>query len=195
MKATSTEVMVINGTINNEWIKKHGVDVHKIRELYISEDVEKLDCRILTGMYNLTTIEVDENNPYYDSRDNCNAVIDSRTNELVMGCQRTVIPAGISGIGVYAFYGQSGLKSITIPYNVSHISGYAFADCYNLADVKMTNGIRYIGEHAFAGCVSLMDVWIPDNIAEVQENAFESVNHVIYDGLLLHDKWGAWIID
>lgn len=167
MRATNAEVMVINGTINKDWIRQYGEDIHNVRELYISKDVRKIEPDLLAVLDNLTTIVVDEDNPYYDSRDNCNAVIDSQTNELIIGCQRTVIPAGITGIGVYAFYGRSGLKSITIPYSISYISECAFEDCYNLVDVKMTSGIRHIGARAFAGCVSLMDVWVPEEIAEV----------------------------
>ena len=194
MRATNAEVMVINGTINKDWIRQYGEDIHNVRELYISKDVRKIEPDMLAVLDNLTTIVVDEDNPYYDSRDNCNAVIDSQTNELIIGCQRTVIPAGITGIGVYAFYGRSGLKSITIPYIISYISECAFEDCYNLVDVKMTSGIRHIGARAFAGCVSLMDVWVPEEIAEVQEGAFESVNHITYDGTLEYDEWGAWIV-
>ena len=194
MRATNTEVMVINGTINKDWIRQYGEDIHNVRELYISKDVKKIEPDMLAVLDNLTTIVVDEDNPYYDSRDNCNAVIDSQTNELIIGCQRTVIPAGITGIGVYAFYGRSGLKSITIPYSISYISECAFEYCYNLVDVKMTSGIRHIGARAFAGCVSLMDVWVPEEIAEVQEGAFESVNHITYDGTLEYDEWGAWIV-
>ena len=194
MRATNAEVMVINGTINKDWIRQYGEDIHNVRELYISKDVRKIEPDMLAVLDNLTTIVVDEDNPYYDSRDNCNAVIDSQTNELIIGCQRTVIPAGITGIGVYAFYGRSGLKSITIPYSISYISECAFEDCYNLVDVKMTSGIRHIGARAFAGCVSLMDVWVPEGITEVQEGAFESVNHITYDGTLEYDEWGAWIV-
>ena len=192
--APNAEVMVINGTINKDWIRQYGEDIHNVRELYISKDVRKIEPDMLAVLDNLTTIVVDEDNPYYDSRDNCNAVIDSQTNELIIGCQRTVIPAGIMGIGVYAFYGRSGLKSITIPYSISYISECAFEDCYNLVDVKMTSGIRHIGARAFAGCVSLMDVWVPEEITEVQEGAFESVNHITYDGTLEYDEWGAWIV-
>lgn len=194
MRATNAEVMVINGTINKDWIRQYGEDIHNVRELYISKDVRKIEPDMLAVLDNLTTIVVDEDNPYYDSRDNCNAVIDSQTNELIIGCQRTVIPAGITGIGVYAFYGRSGLKSITIPYSISYISECAFEDCYNLVDVKMTSDIRHIGARAFAGCVSLMDVWVPEEITEVQEGAFESVNHITYDGTLEYDEWGAWIV-
>lgn len=194
MRATNAEVMVINGTINKDWIRQYGEDIHNVRELYISKDVRKIEPDMLAVLDNLTTIVVDEDNPYYDSRDNCNAVIDSQTNELIIGCQRTVIPAGITGIGVYAFYGRSGLKSITIPYSISYISECAFEDCYNLVDVKMTSGIRHIGARAFAGCVSLVDVWVPEEITEVQEGAFESVNHITYDGTLEYDEWGAWIV-
>ena len=186
--------MKANGTINKDWIRQYGEDIHNVRELYISKDVKKIEPDMLAVLDNLTTIVVDEDNPYYDSRDNCNAVIDSQTNELIIGCQRTVIPAGITGIGVYAFYGRSSLKSITIPYSISYISECAFEDCYNLVDVKMTSGIRHIGARAFAGCVSLMDVWVPEEITEVQEGAFESVNHITYDGTLEYDEWGAWIV-
>lgn len=97
MRAANAEVMVINGTINKDWIRQYGEDIHNVRELYISKDVKKIEPDMLAVLDNLTTIVVDEDNPYYDSRDNCNAVIDSQTNELIIGCQRTVIPAGITG--------------------------------------------------------------------------------------------------
>ena len=196
MKTTNTDISVIDGTIiNRDWIQQKVNDIHGIRQLYISKNVKKIEPDALNGIDNIMTIVVDKDNPYYDSRDNCNAVIDSQTNELIIGCQRTVIPARITGIGIYAFYGQSGLKSITIPDDVSYISDYAFTDCYNLVDVKMTLGIRNIGTMAFAGCVSLMDVWLPESVEQVQDGAFESVNHIIYDGMLEYDNWGAWIVN
>lgn len=86
MRAANAEVMVINGTINKDWIRQYGEDIHNVRELYISKDVKKIEPDMLAVLDNLTTIVVDEDNPYYDSRDNCNAVIDSQTNELIIGC-------------------------------------------------------------------------------------------------------------
>ena len=45
----------------------------------------------------------------YDSRDNCNAIIEKETNTLIQGCKNTKIPSGVTEIGRYAFDGCSGL--------------------------------------------------------------------------------------
>ena len=65
--------------------------------------------------FNLTSITVDTANTRYDSRDNCNAIIETSTNTLLIGCVGTVIPGTVTSIGDYAFANLSGLTSITIP--------------------------------------------------------------------------------
>ena len=50
----------------------------------------------------------------YDSRDNCNAIIEKATNTLIQGCNNTKIPSGVTEIGDFAFDGCSGLTSITV---------------------------------------------------------------------------------
>ena len=80
----------------------------------------------------LTTIKVDSNNKKYDSRNNCNAIIDKETNTLIAGCKNTIIPEGVTSIGDSAFSGCSGLTSITIPEGVTSIGWGAFSLCDNL---------------------------------------------------------------
>ena len=53
MRATNTEVMVINGTINKDWIRQYGEDIHNVRELYISKDVKKIEPDMLAVLDNL----------------------------------------------------------------------------------------------------------------------------------------------
>ena len=76
------------------------------------------------GCSGLTSIVVSEGNLLYDSRDNCNAIIETATNTLITGCQNTTIPNSVTSIGNYAFYGCSGLTSVTIPNSVTSIGEY-----------------------------------------------------------------------
>ena len=89
----------------------------------------------------LTSIIVENGNIKYDSRNNCNAIIETATNELILGCSTTVIPNSVTAIGDQAFSDCSGLTSVTIPNSVTSIGEYAFASCEKLTTVNamMTN--------------------------------------------------------
>ena len=80
------------------------------------------------GCVGLESITVDADNPWVDSRNNCNAVIETATNKLVAGCKNTVIPASVTSIGQMAFAGMTDLYSITIPDGVNSIGFDAFAE-------------------------------------------------------------------
>ena len=80
----------------------------------------------------LTSIVVDKGNVNYDSRDNCNAIIETATNMLITGCNSTIIPASVTNIGQDAFFRCSGLTSVTIPNLVTSIGEYAFYNCSGL---------------------------------------------------------------
>lgn len=78
---------------------------------------------------NLSCIIVDSNNTVYDSRDECNAIIMTSTNELVLGCKNTIIPSTVSKIGDYAFYECMNMPLyFEIPASVDSIGRYAFAN-------------------------------------------------------------------
>lgn len=85
------------------------------------------------------TISVASGNTIYDSRDNCNAIIETATNTLVVGCQNTVIPTTVTSIGQYAFCGtyehSSRLVSITLPSSITSIGNAAFSYCYRLESI------------------------------------------------------------
>ena len=100
----------------------------------ISDDAFR-DC---SGM---TSVTVASGNTKYDSRDSCNAIIESATNTLVYGCKNTTIPNSVTSIGDYAFFGCSGLTSVTIPNSVTSIGFCAFEGCSGLTQV-----VSYIKE-------------------------------------------------
>ena len=78
---------------------------------------------------NLTGIRVQSGNAVYDSRNNCNAIIETESNTLLYGCKKTIIPNTVTNIKDYAFQGCSGLTNITIPNSVTSIGVYAFYGC------------------------------------------------------------------
>ena len=98
-------------------------------------------------------ITVDPENPVFDSRDNCNAIIVTSTNELHTACANTVIPNTVTAIGENAFCGLSSLTSIDIPESVTSIGAGAFSFCFNLTgDLTIPNSVKTIGSGAFFQC-------------------------------------------
>lgn len=100
-----------------------------LTSINIPKSVTSLGDRVFYGCNYLSTITVEKGNPVYDSRDNCNAIIRTKDKALIFGCKNTVIPNSVTSIGESAFYGCSGLSSITIPSNVDSIGSMAFYDC------------------------------------------------------------------
>ena len=122
----------------------------------------------------LTGIVVSENNPKYDSRNSCNAIIETSSNMLVVGCANTVIPDSVTSIGYYAFYNCAGLTNITIPDNVTKIVKFAFYGCKDLESVTIGNGITSIGEAAFSECSSLENITISNSVKSIESFAFSN---------------------
>lgn len=106
---------------------------------------------------NLATIQVDGSNATFDSRDNCNAIIATVSNTLVMGCNSTVIPNSVRIIGQRAFYQLSDLTSINIPKGVTTIDERAFQNC-GLTSITIPSTVTSFGSYAFYGCSSLTSI-------------------------------------
>ena len=107
---------------------------------------------------NLTSIVVSDENKTFDSRNSCNALIETAKNELLVGSKSTVIPNGITYIGEYAFYCCSGLLSIAIPNSVTEIGNSAFYECTGLTFIEIPNSVENIYYEAFYGCENLKTV-------------------------------------
>ena len=121
----------------------------------------------------LTSVTVASGNTKYDSRDSCNAIIESSTNTLVHGCKNTTIPNSVTSIGDDAFFGCSNLTSITIPNSVTSIGGCAFWYCTGLTSITIPNSVTVINPSAFRDCSGLTSVTIPNSVTSIGGSAFD----------------------
>ena len=122
---------------------------------------------------------VDPANTVFDSRENCNAVIRTSTNELVTGCVNTVIPSTVTSIGENAFCAISGLTSINIPESVTAIGDGAFSFCFDLTgDLTIPNSVKTIGSGAFFQCEGFDGtLTIGENVTYIGDEAFRRCSH------------------
>ena len=136
------------------------------RSVRIIENEAFLEC------ISLSSIVVDSDNTIYDSRENCNAIIETATNTLVLGCQNTIIPNTIAHIGHAAFFASINLSSITIPNSVTSIGDYAFGICLSLTDITIPSSVTTIGDGAFEACESLISITLPNTLTYIGNDMF-----------------------
>ena len=147
-------------------------DCGSLTSVTIPSSVMVIQGNPFQGCTSLASIVVESGNTEYDSRNNCNAIIETSTNTLFVGCKNTVIPSSVKEVG--GFTGCSSLTSITIPYGVETIGSSAFAGCVNLASISISNSVETIDSYAFQGCTALTSVTIPSSVTAIGYYAFQN---------------------
>ena len=125
--------------------------------LTIPQSVTKIGSGIVVSCSALTAITVEEGNPVYDSRNNCNAIIETTSNKLLAGCATTEIPDNITAIADQAFYFVGSLKAVTLPKGLTSIGENAFAYT-GLTTIDIPGSVTSFGWGPFNGCNSLSTV-------------------------------------
>ncbi|MGM9859359.1 MAG: leucine-rich repeat protein [Muribaculaceae bacterium] len=143
-----------------------------LTSITIPKSVTSIGYAAFSHCNNLTSIEVSEENTNYDSREGCNAIIETATNTLSVACMNTIIPNSVTSIGAYAFYDCIGLTSITIPNSVSSIGENAFAFCIGLTSITIPNTVTSIGAGAFSCCIVLTSITIPNAVTSIGDDVF-----------------------
>lgn len=123
----------------------------------LPKDIISIGAYAFYGCTGLTSIKVESENPVYDSRNNCNAIIRTDTNTLFIGCPNTVIPNSVTALGA-AFACYIDIESFNIPNGVLSING-TFVWCESLKSVVLPNSIEDLGYDSFNGCKSLEHVY------------------------------------
>ena len=143
--------------------------------LHIPSNVQSIGGNSF-GYCAFSGIVVDPENSVYDSRNDCNAIIETSTNKLITGCKNSVIPNTVTSIGYCAFRGVQGLTSIEIPNSVTYIGENAFAFCYDLTgDLTIPNSVDTIDAGAFFYCQGFEGtLTIGESVTFIGDQAFRN---------------------
>ena len=163
--------------------------------IIIPNSVTSIGYAAFNNCSGLKTLIVEKGNTVYDSRNNCNAIIETKSNTLIRGCMNTVIPNSISVIGVAAFGGYNDLVSMTIPNSVKKIEYYAFHSCKKLTSINIPNSVISIGDGAFIYCENLTSINIPNLVTTIETQTFyfcKSLTSIIIPNSVKSIGWGAF---
>lgn len=166
-----------------------------LEDLEIGASLRTIVPSDFAGCTSLARLSVVPGNPWLDSRDHCNAVIETASNTLLMGCKTSRVPETLTAIGpsafedctgltdiefpdavttmgASAFKGCKALTSITLPVSLEAISDYLFMNCSSLQDITIPQAVTSIGASAFYGCAELQGIQIPPLVTTVRYMAF-----------------------
>lgn len=146
-------------------------DCNKLKSVTIPNSVVSIGIQLFTSCYELESIVVEDGNPVYDSRDNCNGIILTESNKLIVGTSITTIPNTVTEIGSLIFCYEGAIESMVIPNSVKKICTYAFYDCGRLSHLILSNSLDTIKERAFWYC-PIDSIIIPSSVRYIGESAF-----------------------
>lgn len=170
-----------------------------ISRIFIPKNVVSIGEGAFSGCSGLNSIIVADDNPQYDSRNNCNAIVETQTNTIIAGCKNSIIPNTIVSIGIQSFadckellsiqlpnsvtdigecaFAGSGLNYITIPSSVIFIRYAAFQNTH-LKAITIPKSVKTIESVAFSGNDSLTTIYLEDGVGLIYNNAFVSCKNL-----------------
>lgn len=153
-------------------------DCSGFSSLYIPQTVSYVDFWAFHGNTSLVSMVVEEGNSVYDSRNGCNAIVETASNKIIRGCKATVIPDNVVTIGRAAFSGCVGMTEMVVPNSVEVIEETAFSGCTDLVSIHIPNSVTTIGGRAFTGC-GLVSVNIPRSVTSIGRNPFAFCQNLV----------------
>lgn len=165
----TVNAMLFDDEIAKECVTKHLVFPHTMQK------IDKTAFETLNLMTSfLESIEVEEGNEYYHSKNNC--LIETATKTLVLGCKNSIIPddGSVEIIGEFAFNGCMDAKKIEIPEGVKEIHNMAFAYT-DFEVIIISESVKLIAEESFILNPQLKSITIKSKNAFINNMAFGTI--------------------
>lgn len=171
-------------------------NLNNVKRILIGKGLRGIHSASFAELPHLKEITVSTSNPYFDSRENCNAIIEKATNTLVIGCSGTIIPNTVKVIGDQAFWAKcdEDFTSLAIPNSIEEIKMFAFANQSYLREISIGANVKKFGESIFHECFNLKAIeslnGFPDDI---DEKVFDSgsKDFSFYDNVTLYVPAGC----
>ena len=149
-----------------------------LSSIVIPASVNTIVVGAFNNCYSLQSIVVEPENTVYDSRNACNAIIKTETNELVIGCDNTEIPDDVVTIGANAFYGRSQMTTIVLPASVTSIGSTAFMGCGGVMEMHVNATTPpSLGNGVFGGSPAAVYPGIPVYVPCESIEAYRNYNN------------------
>ena len=159
-----------------EWAVSHN---QSLRELHLGSGAVNVDDYAFVGNTALEFITVDENNPVFDSRNNCNGIIKVVNNShvhdrniLFTACSKTVIPEEVTCLG-HGAYNDQEITMVVLPKQITSIEYCCFEGCeyltsiYNFISNPQSCLSTAFEDYHYVTCT----LFVPRGTKEIYENS------------------------
>ncbi|MEE1459837.1 MAG: leucine-rich repeat domain-containing protein [Segatella copri] len=150
----------------------NSTDLRMIREMAGKDEWDTPTNGMLSVLDLLDAKIVEGGDYYYEYYYTSNDKIGDYAFFGCSGLTSLTLPSGVTEIGDYAFSGCSGLTSLTLPSGVTEIGDYAFSGCSGLTSLTLPSGLTEIGHKAFNGCSGLTSLTLPSGLAKIGSYVF-----------------------
>ena len=141
-----------------------------LTSLELPAPLKEIGILMIAGCKSLTALSVAEENPVFYSEQNC--IIERENKRLILGCNASVIPQGVTAIAKHSFQDAYQLHQVVLPDSVTEIEEYAFNGCSGLTSIIFSSSVTTIGDGAFTRCRSLESITLPEGVTSIGAQAF-----------------------
>jgi len=165
-----TDIEIILGGVNSKYYGVNPFKLTSVTNLSVGKSVNNLSNIVFKALPNLTTLNIDSENPLFYVKD---GILYSKADKTLLKCFKVpsvfTVPSGIKNIDEYAFAELKTLTEVILPDSVTKIADFMFANCPVLTKIKIPESVTEIGRHAFDECMSLTQLIIPASVKVLGE--------------------------